>query len=185
MNTPPQRLFVAIDMPWSSRSDLVKLDPGMRGLRWLRAEEMHLTLSFLGNVISAEARALLHERLASVRVPAFCLPLASLGSFAARGRPSVVWIGVGRGHPHLFALHKKIQDAVLSAGLQPDLRAFKPHVTLARCGPALARGDLQRFLKMHAAFEAGMFAVSSYALYSSELTPDGAIHRREAEFALP
>jgi len=58
----------------------------------------------------------LRETLATVQVPPFFLPIAGVGAFGGE-RPSVVWAGVGKGHPHLFALHQRIQDAVLQAEL--------------------------------------------------------------------
>lgn len=111
--------------------ELLSLNPQLNGLRWLIAEQLHLTLSFLGDV-EAAAEARLHEALGEVRVPPFVLPLSGVGVFNVRGRPSVVWAGVGKGHPHLFALHRRIQDAVLHAGLEPDLKPFHPHITIGR-----------------------------------------------------
>jgi RNA 2',3'-cyclic 3'-phosphodiesterase len=82
-------------------------------------------------------------------VPAFFLPLCSIGVFNSRGRPSVVWVGIGKGHPHLFALHRRIQDAVLSAGLQADLKPFHPHVTVGRARD-ISGQVLQPFVRSHA-----------------------------------
>ncbi len=56
----------------------------------------------------------LRRAVAAVRLPgAFFLPVTGVGVFGGE-RPSVVWAGVGKGHPHLFALHKHLQDAVLN-----------------------------------------------------------------------
>lgn len=158
---------------------LVTLDPSVRGLRWFPAEQLHLTMSFLGEVPEEEA-ARLHEELATVRVPPFFLPLRGLGSFQSRGKPSVVWVGVGRGHPHLFALHKKVQDAVLRAGLEPDLRPFHPHITVGRVRD-LSRPALQPFLRKHEDEEFGMFKVERFTLFSSVLSADGSTYAVELE----
>ncbi len=179
-----RRLFVAIELPEPLRKTLADLDPGLPGVRWLEAANLHLTLSFLGDAVTADEETRLLATLETVAVAPFFLPLEGLGSFGRPHRPTVLWVGVGRGHPHLFALHKRVQDAVLAAGLEPDLRAFKPHVTLARCGPGASSADLARFVKTHAGFEAGIFPVKSFALYSSQLAADAAIHTREAEFPL-
>jgi len=77
--------------------------------------------------------------------------------------------------PHLFQLHKRVQDAALAIGLEPDLRPWHPHVTLARCRDVKG-GALGKFLKSNAEFHAGMFRVDTFHLFCSKLTPAGPIH---------
>ena len=161
---------------------LAGLDPKLRGLRWLPAGQLHLTMSFLGEV-PEEAATGLREQLAGVHVPPFFLPLQGVGSFQSRGKVSVVWVGVGRGHPHLFALHKKVQDAVLRAGLEPDLRAFHPHITVGRAHE-LSRQVLQPFLKKHHDEELGMFKVEAFTLFASVVSAEGSTYHAEVEVAL-
>ena len=156
---------------------LLSLNPELAGLRWLTAEQLHLTLSFIGDV-EAAAEDRLHEALGEVRVAPFFLPLYGVGVFNVRGRPSVVWAGVGKGHPHLFALHRRIQDAVLRAGLEPDLKPFHPHITIARA-KGISRQALLPFLRKHAEADFGMFEAKGFELYSSVLAAEGAIHQVE------
>jgi 2'-5' RNA ligase len=106
----PKRLFIGLELPLSSRTMLTGLDPHIRGVRWLPVEQLHLTMSFLGQV-EAGREETLRAVLAGVRVPPFFLPIQGVGVFG-RERPTTVWAGVGKGHPHLFALHKHVQDAV-------------------------------------------------------------------------
>ena len=174
-----QRLFVALDLPESVARTLFELNPRLRGVRWLPPEQMHLTLSFLGNVDPAVAEAL-REKLAAIEFRAFFLPILGIGVFPAKGRPNVVWAGVGAGHPHLFQLHKRVQEAALAAGLEPDLRAFHPHVTIARCKQVSAEA-VRPFLKAQANLDAGMVRIESFALYSSIPGPLGSAYRRELE----
>jgi 2'-5' RNA ligase len=86
--------------------------------------------------------------------------------------PTVVWAGTGRAHPHLFALHKHVQDAVLSVGLEPDLRSFHPHVTIGRAS-GVSRGALAPLLKKHAETEFGLWKVEGFALFSSRPSRGG------------
>ena len=124
-----KRLFVSIELPASVTNTLAELDPHLRGVRWLEPRQMHLTLAFLGNV-SSETQAKLMERLLEISWKSFFLPIVGLGTFPGKGWPKIIWIGVGTGHPHLFQLHKRVQEAQLAVGLEPDLRGFHPHVTI-------------------------------------------------------
>lgn len=172
-----KRLFVSIELPDSVTQALAELDPCLRGVRWLAPEQMHLTLSFLGNVPEDVAEKL-KTKLAAIEWKAFFLPLTGFGAFPSKGRPNVVWIGVSSGHPHLFQLHKRVQEAALGAGLEPDLRSFHPHVTLARCRDVSPEA-IRPFLKAHASFDAGLIHVESFSLNSSELTPAGSVYTPE------
>jgi 2'-5' RNA ligase len=172
-----KRLFVSIELPESVTTTLAGLDPHIRGVRWLEQRQMHLTLAFLGN-ISAEAQETFCEKLRAISWKSFFLPIIGLGIFPSKGWSKIVWIGVGTGHPHLFQLHKRVQEAILAAGLEPDLRAFHPHVTLARCRDVSPQ-TIRPFLKTHAAFDAGMIHIESFCLNSSELTPAGSVYTPE------
>jgi 2'-5' RNA ligase len=172
-----KRLFVAIELPESVKASLVRLNPGIDGVRWLSAEQMHLTLSFLG-LLDASGEERFREKLSAIRWSAFFLPIAGLGTFPAKGRPNIIWIGVGTGHPHLFQLHKRVQDAALAAGLEPELRPWHPHISLARCREVSAE-SVRPFLKTHADFDAGMIHVESFCLNSSVLTPAGSVYTQE------
>jgi len=172
-----KRLFVAIDLPNSTRQFLAGLDPHVRGAHWTDPAQMHLTLSFLGDVTDEFGLAL-REKLGSIKFGAFFLPIAGVGTFSGKGAPKIIWIGVGKAHPHLFQIHKRIQEAALAAGLEPDLRPWHPHITIARCRDVSAQ-SLRKFLQANADLDAGMIHVESFHLYSSKLTPAGAIHTRE------
>jgi len=172
-----KRLFVAIELPESTKRLLVDLDPQIYGARWLDAEQMHLTLAFFG-VVPEDVDLKLREKLSAIVFGAFFLPIVGVGTFPPKGPPKIIWIGVGRGHPHLFQLHKRVQEAALGAGLEPDLRPFHPHVTLARC-QRISLELIRKFLKANVDLDAGMIRVDSFHLYSSKLTPAGPIHTRE------
>jgi 2'-5' RNA ligase len=167
------RLFVSIDPPPSIRKILTALDPHLHGVRWTATDQMHLTLGFFPDV-HEDVDLALREKLGAIEFGAFFLPLEGIGTFPPKGHVKIVWIGVGKAHPHLFQLHKRVQDAALAVGLPADLRPWHPHVTLARCREN--SGALGKFLKSNADFDAGMFRVEAFHLYCSQLTPAGPIH---------
>ena len=172
-----KRLFVAIDLPESTHQLLASLDPQIRGARWIDPAQMHLTLAFFGDV-AHDIDLALRERLNAIEFGAFFLPITGVGTFSAKGAPKIIWIGVGKAHPHLFQIHKRVQEAALAAGLEPELRPWHPHITIARCREVSAQ-SLRNFLKTNADFDAGMIHVEAFHLYSSKLTPAGPIHTRE------
>ena len=174
----PKRLFIGLALPESCRKSLAEIDPGIKGLRWVHPAQMHLTLSFLGDV-SSTAEDRLRAALPSVAVPPFFLPIRGVGAFGGN-HPTVVWAGVGKGHPHLFALHKHIQDAVIHAGLEPDLKPFHPHVTIGRARN-ISRQMLLPFLRHHEETEFGFYKVTGFNLYASILSPEGATYTVEME----
>jgi 2'-5' RNA ligase len=176
-----KRLFAAIDLPESIKQLLTGLDPGLPGVRWSSRDQMHLTLGFFGDVTAELEQALL-ERVPAIRFGAFFLPVAGLGTFPSKGPPKIIWIGLGKAHPHLFQIHKRVQEAALAAGLEPDLRPWHPHITLGRCRDVPLQ-KIRKFLQKNADLDAGMFRVEAFHLYSSKLTPAGSIYTRELTVA--
>ena len=174
---PSKRLFVAIDLPDSTREFLTDLDPHIRGVRWTECAQMHLTFGFFGDV-PQDVELNLREKLTAIEFGAFFLPVNSVGSFSSRGAPKIIWVGVGKAHPHLFQIHKRVQEAALAVGIEPDLRPWHPHITIARCRDVSAQ-SLRKFLQSQADFDAGLIRVDEFYLYSSKLTPAGPIHTRE------
>jgi 2'-5' RNA ligase len=170
------RLFIAIDAPDPICAALGELPQPMRGLAWTPPHQYHLTLRFLGEV-AVEKREVIERALDTVRVESFILPVEGVGSFPPNRPPRVLWMGVGQGHPRLFQLRQRVDDALLGSGLTDlDVRTFHPHFTLGRCGPGVVTADVGRWLREHREFEAPPFRADAFTLYRSELHPSGAVH---------
>ena len=171
-----QRLFVAIDLPNEIAGRLITLNPHYRGLIFAAPEQVHLTLAFFAKVEPALVD-LLKEKLAVISFRAFFLPVTGLGVFSRNGVPQILWIGVGQAHPHLFQLHKRVNEAALACNLPIEERAWTPHFTIARVR-GLSKEMMRAFLKKHGEFDAGMFRVDGFYLYQSQLNAAGSIHQR-------
>lgn len=172
-----KRLFVSISLPSTVTKLLTEINPQKEGVRWLTPDQMHLTLSFFGNV-SNPTEEILKTKLIDFEWRPFFLPICGLGKFPSKGAPDILWVGVGSGHPHLFQLHKRVQEAALGAGLHLELRPFHPHVTIARCR-SVSLESIRPFLKKHETFDAGMIHVESFCLNSSRLTAEGPFYTCE------
>ncbi len=177
------RLFVAVRLAERVRDALARAPlprPGRGGsVRSVDAQNLHLTLKFLGDVEEARVPGLTEAlRTASRGVEPFEIEVAGLGVFPPRGAPRVVWAGV-EGGESLERLHRRVEEACGSVGLPRDERAYVPHVTVARVRdrvrdpvlPRAAGGEAQRF---------GTSPVTGTTLFESELRPDGARHAERA-----
>ncbi len=102
-------------------------------LRPVRAEGIHLTLRFLGEVAAAEEeRVATACAMAAAMGGAFTIAFGSLGVFPNARRPRVVWVGLHEGAAPLLALHQRLEDALLSTKAVASHESYTPHVTLAR-----------------------------------------------------
>jgi len=177
-----ERLFIALTLPDAVRDVLVRTAQPLPDVNWTRPEQLHVTLRFLGEVDETTRDAMI-ARLRGVKVAPFILPVEGVGTFPPNRPPRILWIGVGSGHPRLFQLRQRIDDAVLASGLPLDVRTFHPHVTLARATESAAK-SISHWLHAHREFTAPPFRVESFDLYGSELRPSGAIHTLKERFPL-
>ncbi len=175
------RLFAAIPLPRDIRERLVSLRGGLKGAKWVQPENLHLTLRFIGEVRNDVASDL-DFALSGIKAPAFELALDGVGTFGRGKRPHALWAGVEKSEP-LAALQAKVESVLVRAGLEPEERKFSPHITLARLKDA-SRARAGQFVACHAAFHAGPFAIERFALYSSFLSSQSAIHIEEASYPL-
>lgn len=163
------RLFVAIRPPPPIRLWLLGLMGGVAGARWQDEDRLHLTLRFIGEV-DRHLAADVHAALGSVHHPAFEMAMEGLGAFERKGAATVIWAGAAPGEP-LRALHRKIDQALVRVGVEPDRRAFHPHVTLARL--PRGAGPIGPLMGGAGGAASPLFRVSEFRLYESRLTPDG------------
>ena len=173
------RLFVAIRPPQDVRDTLIDLMDGLRDARWVDEEQLHLTIRFIGEVDRHQAEDLA-AALGWVRHQRFEIGLSGVGSFVRRGK-GTIWAGVAP-QSELKALHKKVDQACLRAGVEPDTRAYHPHITLARV--SAGSGPLDAFLEQAAGLSSPPFPVDSIHLYESRLGSAGASYTIVERYAL-
>ncbi|ACH37138.1 2',5' RNA ligase [Citrifermentans bemidjiense Bem] len=173
------RLFVAIDLPEEIKASLSQLSCAVTGARWVAPSEIHLTLRFIGDV-DPQTVSKIEKALSAVQFPSFPLRVAGVGHFPARGYPRVLWVGL-EPHPELIALQQRIESALQPAGVSPEDRPFSPHITLARLKET-PPAAVAAFESLHRGLAYPPFPATEYVLYSSVLTPKGAIHRKEEVF---
>ena len=174
------RLFVAIRPPAIVRAQLLAAMGGVSGARWQDEDQIHLTLRFIGEVDRHRAEDV-HAALGAVHHPRFDIALAGVGAFDRRGEPTVLWAGVAPQEP-LKILHKKVDQAIARIGLEPERRAYAPHITLARL--PYGSGPVGGFLETAGRLASPPFPVEEFRLYESRLTPDGAVYAVVERYSL-
>jgi RNA 2',3'-cyclic 3'-phosphodiesterase len=177
------RLFVALRPPPGIRESLADLMDGVPGARWQDDEQLHLTLRFIGAVDRPVAEDIA-AALAAVQAPAPTVTLNGVGRFDHRGRTEALWAGVGP-HDALAALHRKVDQAIVRAGLEPERRAYLPHLTVARLPRAAgAEIEVEAWLAHHAGLTSDPFALPHLILYESHLGRAGASYEAIARWPL-
>ncbi len=176
-----KRLFIAVELPEAVRGRLRELRRELPDIRMASPDNAHLTLRFLGVLPEQDVPAI-KAALRGVRAAPFSLRLRGLGLFS-RSRQSVLWAGLAP-CPALPDLKRHIDEALLrGAGLAPDTGRFAPHVTLSRLKAGVPP-SLRAAVTRHAATVFGEFSVAAFILFSSALTPGGALHTVEEACAL-
>ncbi len=175
------RLFVALEIPGEVRDRLALVQGGVPGARWVRSENLHLSLRFIGEV-DEHAAADLDAQFGRITSGGFHLKIADVGSFGPDRNPTALWAGAPRCDA-LQHLRDKVDRAVVAAGLTADDRKFKPHVTLARLKNS-RRDRVHRWLSDNAFLSTAPFLVDRFVLFRSHLNRDGASYEALAEYPL-
>jgi 2'-5' RNA ligase len=173
------RLFVAVRPPAPIRERLLSVAGGVLNARWQDDEQLHLTLRFIGEVDRHRAEDIA-AALGAVRHTPFEVALSGVGSFMSRGR-GALWAGLAP-QAELKALHKKVDQACRRVGIEPDNRAYLPHITVARLGRGA--GAVEPFLERWAGLSSAPFSVDSFRLYESRLGSEGAAYAAVATYPL-
>jgi 2'-5' RNA ligase len=174
------RLFAAIRPPEHIRDLLIDAMDDSADFRWQDDEQLHLTLRFVGEVERPVADDLA-VALGQVRAPAFELRIAGAGRFEQRNS-GALWAGVEPREP-VAALAARIERVCQSIGLEPERRAFHPHITLARWKGRRTR-EVQAFLERTGGLSSDPFPVDEFILFESRLSRHGAHYEAVATYRL-
>ena len=176
------RLFAAIPVPDEIARGLARRQNGLEGARWRTAEQLHITLRFFGEIREDVARDLDTELAGVGAGGAFEIQLQGAGAFGEGPDVHTIWTGVAES-PQLRRLAKGCETAARRAGLKPERRSYRPHVTLAY----LRQADpvkVAAWIQANNLLKSPPIRVDRFGLYSSFLASDGAQYRLEAAYRL-
>ncbi len=191
---PTVRTFIAIELSpevlaaLGQVQDRLRRGEGGRAGRWVKAEGIHLTLKFLGEVPAERLEAIYQAVGQACRghTP-FELAVAELGCFPNLRRPRVVWVGVREETGQLAGLQEAVECELNRLGFPPEGRKFTPHLTLARvqdrASPRWHSGasprEIEALGKAVGTAQIGELArmrVEAVSVMKSDLRPEGAIY---------
>lgn len=177
------RMFIAADLPAEVKAALTgtawSIPDFLRpSVRWSRAEMMHLTVRFLGDLD--------HDRVddieecmrdAAERSGRFTLHLDDTGAFPTLSQPRVLWVGITGEVDRLQKLHTRLEGALGSIGIDPEDRRYNPHLTVGRLQREVRPFDAsqvgQSFAHVRLPEPRPGIPVQSLVLYRSRLLPEG------------
>lgn len=175
------RLFIAIELSEKQKEEIALLQEKTKcyltGVRWVRPEQMHLTLKFLGDTRSEQVTAIktaMDESTACFK--SFQVKYGSCGVFPSPHKARVIWLDLKEGKAEVTDMAKKIEQALSIKGFKPEKRFFKPHLTIGRIRRPVSIDNINQFLKREEYFESTSFNIDSIILFKSRLTGSGAIH---------
>ncbi len=178
------RAFIAIELPAPILDQIDQIETRLKpqmpsdSIRWVKADSIHLTMKFLGQVPSDQLSLIEHSLRTAVAAHAsFTLEVSGAGCFPNLHRPRVVWIGVHESGNHLHALQRAVENAISPLGYPTEQRDFTPHLTLGRLARDVRQTDQKKIGDTVEGAQVGLLGrweVTQVALIKSDLKPAGA-----------
>ena len=168
------RLFTAIQFTDTVRQRMVMLAENIHGFKWASPDQVHLTLRFIGNV-EPQLSFEIDKKLQKIHFSAFKLTPAGIGMFPNSNQPRIFWIGI-EADKALFALQKRIENAIIECGLKPEIRNYHPHITLARIRSS-NKECIQSFMKKHEHWRMETITIHSFHLVESIRNRSGSVYQ--------
>lgn len=173
------RAFIAVQLPVEVKEALGNVSRTLdsqvtRGaVRWVRPEQMHLTLRFLGDT-DVQSLPVVQAALDAVATgyKPFTLQLEGIGCFPNARRPRVIWVGLSDDAGHLQPLKVALDERLVPLGWPPEDKPFRAHLTLGRAKDERAAqgvawtGDVPRL----------PVPVDAIHLIESRLQPSGPVY---------
>ena len=176
------RLFAALEVPPDIGQGLVRRQQVLPGARWRTSDSLHVTLRFFGEIDEATA-ADLDAELAGIAGPSVEVALEGVGSAGAGHQIDTVWAGVRESEP-LRVLAGRCESAARRAGLKPDTRNYRPHVTLAYLNRHARADRVGAWIAGHNLLSSPPWRARWFGLYSSWASSEGTRYDLERTYPL-
>ena len=176
------RVFIAVQLSTDVRAKLKEALERLRktgaDMKYVKPENAHLTLRFLGKVTESDAEKIKKAMgLALQDICAFKVSFSGAGAFPRTETPRVVWTPVREGEEELCRIRDLLQETLFQVGIEKEDREYHPHLTLARVKSHRARDKLVSWIVSNNDLNLGSMEASQVALMESTLTRDGPKYR--------
>ncbi len=183
------RTFIAAEIPENITSGIRELQQGLKdygiNIRWIRSENIHLTLKFLGDVQAADIDNIFEAISGTVDgVASISLKAKGIGVFPDIRRPHVLWVGLTGQLEVLMQLQKTLDSNLKDIGFPQEKRPFKGHLTIGRIKTKINTKKFGDALMAFRNFETETFIADKIILFKSELKPQGAVYTHLASAPL-
>ena len=159
------------------------IEHNSRQIRWIPSENIHITLSFLGDVCLDNIPKLTKALENALGLAHLRISIEKTGVFPSLNFPKILWMGVGRGKQKIMALHEQIDEGVDSFKAGRKKYGFIPHITLARVKyPQKFTPNVKSFL--NSSYDGIDFPVNHLQFFSSEILPEGVFYNLLGTFPL-
>jgi RNA 2',3'-cyclic 3'-phosphodiesterase len=183
------RTFIAIPLSDEIHQRLAECQTSLKKhhaeVSWVKPENIHLTLLFLGeihpNLVEKVGQCL--EDIIPTQ-PQFTCEIAGTGVFPNPKRARVLWIGVTQGKEPVIQLQSVIEKSLDKLNIPKEDRAFHPHLTLGRVRSPKNLDIVVDDLLQQSKMSCGTLSVTQVTLFSSKLSPTGAIYAPLKQIAL-
>jgi 2'-5' RNA ligase len=177
------RSFIAIDLPKETRKTLAAIQEQLKQsrarVRWVRANSIHLTLKFLGDIHPGQVDDIAAVTAQVVRnEPLLTLCAAGLGAFPNQRNPRVIWVGIDGEVKRLTHIQTRLEHDLVPLGFARERRGFRVHLTLGRVRDKRNRQALIDAMAELKIPEFDSFDVTEIILYKSDLRLTGAIYTK-------
>ena len=181
------RAFIASELPPALQNAINAATAGLRQslgrepVRWVPAQNMHLTLKFLGDVAPSSLQ-LIEQMLSNEasQFSPFDVSVEGLGCYPNARHARVLWVGL-MAPPELAALQRAIEAAAARLGYEAEQRGFSPHLTIGRVRQNASAADLHAVrtaLNSTRVGALGTAHVEAVHLFKSDLSPEGSMYTR-------
>ena len=131
------RLFLAVFPPAEAQMAAARAAAAFRqqgdDIAWVRREQLHHTLRFIGEATALEARAAAGAASEAVKTIApFGVALGGFAAFPSARHARVLWIGLLQGSEAMRRLASALEDALARHGFANAESEFEPHLTIGR-----------------------------------------------------
>jgi 2'-5' RNA ligase len=184
------RSFLAFELPPDIKRMIKDISEDIRrtrlDLKWVKVDNIHLTVVFMGNIRSEDVRAIGEEAGdVCVGFEPFEIALKGLGVFPNTRRPRVLWLGLEIETERISSFRDSLQKRLLDFGVREEKRAFTPHLTLGRFRKPERHDPLQGdIISRYADIKGPVGRLEELVMFKSELRPGGAEYTKLKAFPL-